>query len=669
MSAILLLAAAACWAAAAAIALAAHHAGAVRGTGAVCALGGLCCAVGGALLLTDTTTHHFTTGGSAVAGSLSLDTRPLAGAFVALLGVVALGAGLYAPRYHRPGRGSVVYLVAFQLALIASLAVLLADNVATFLVAWESMALLCYLLVLRRHAEPGVAAGAFWFLALSEVGFAMIVAAFVILSSRTGSTDFGTIAARAGAVPAGWRSVAYVLALLGFGFKAGLVPLHVWLPEAHPVAPSDGSAFLSGLIVKLGVFGILLFAIRLLGAGPTWWGLLTMGLGAISAVLGILYALTERELKRFLAYSTIENVGIIVTAIGAAMVFDSSDQPMLGAFLVLAALFHVLGHGVSKTLLFLEAGVIEHATGTRDMDRLGGLIRRLPRSAAISLVGTLGIAALPPLCGFVSEWLIFQGLFQAFRIGNHVVAVLVVAAAAVLGLTGGLAVAAFVRFFGIPFVGMPRTRPAAVATESEQPILGPGVLAALVVALGVGAPSVLLALSDAVRRATGVNLRPRLLIGNLTVIPARTEFSAFSPTYLAVFLIAVALVPIAIYAAGRPRGSSRTAPVWDGGIREFKPRLQYSAMTFSAPMRVTFSGLYRPTVHLERSSDEPAGRSGPVHYESAVAPIFERYLYAPILAAARRLADFVRPIQSGDVNLYLGYVFAAVVIAYLVSLW
>ena len=670
MSPVLLVVAVALWGAAAALALAAQQRALIRASGALSALGGLACAIAGGMQLVDRTVHTFTAGGAELVGTLAVRSAPLAGVFVALLGVIAIATGLYAPRYHHPGRGTAVYLIAYNLVLIASLGVLVAANVPTFIVAWETMALLCYLLVLRRNAtERDTASGAFWFLAASEAGFVMIVAAFVILSSGTRSLDFATIAARAGDIGAGWRGVAYVLALLGFGFKAGLVPLHVWLPEAHPVAPSDGSAFLSGLIVKLGVYGIMLFAVELLPGGSAWWGVLTMALGALSAVLGILYALTEREIKRFLAYSTIENVGVIIAAVGAGMIFDAQHVPTLGAFVLLAALYHVASHGVAKALLFLEAGAIDHATGTRDMDRLGGLIRRMPRTAAVTLTGVLGIAALPPLSGFVSEWLIFQGMFQAFRVPNHLLAVLVVAAAATLGLTGGLAVAAFVRFFGIPFVGMPRTHAAASASERQQPILGPAVLAAVTVALGIGAPAVLIALSDAVRTATGITLRPQLLVGNLTVIPARTAFSSFSPTYLAVFLIAVAAVPVAIVLAGRPRGQSTVVPVWDGGIRDFKPRLQYSAMTFSAPMRVTFSGLYRPTVHLQRVSDEPAGRSGPVHYESVVMPIFQRYLYRPVVSTVQWLSDFVRPIQSGDVNVYLLYIFAAVLVAYLASLW
>jgi hydrogenase-4 component B len=467
----------------------------------------------------------------------------------------------------------------------------------------------------------------------------------------------------------GWRSACFLLALAGFGFKAGLVPLHVWLPEAHPAAPADGSALLSGLVIKLGVYGIALFGFELLGAPHAWWGLAAMALGATSAVLGILYALMERDLKRFLAYSSIENVGIVVTALGAALTFAAYQQHALAAFLLLAGLYHTLNHGTSKSLLFLEAGVVEHAAGTRNMDQLGGLIHQLPASALCTLAGTLGIAALPPLNGFVSEWLIFQGLFQGFRIPSHLVGILIVAAAASLALTGGLAVSAFARAFGIPFLGIARTCRAAAASEHGQPVAGPALLATACLALGVGAPLVLVALDRAVRAVTGVELRPTLLVGNLTVIPAHTDFAAVSPTYLALFLAAVTAVPLLVLLAGRAgtRAGTRTVPVWDGGILAFKPRMQYTATTYANPVRVTFGGLYRPDIHVERASDDPAGRSGPVHYHLRVLPLFDRYLYRPVLGAAEWLGRLVRPLQSGDVNLYLLYVFAAVLVALLVA--
>jgi hydrogenase-4 component B len=665
-----LYAAAAAWFAAGAVALLAGRSR--TGLIACCALsalGGAAAAGGGGWSLLYGDTRLVSLGAATVTGGpLQLQATSLAGVFTALLGVVAVAIACYAPRYHLPSPGTALYLAAYNLALLACLAVLAAGGMVTFLIAWETMSLACYLLILRHPRSEASARGAFWFLALSEAGFLLIVAAFVILSAKTGATSLAAIAVRAAAVPAGWRAAAYLLALAGFGFKAGLVPLHEWLPRAHPVAPADGSAFLSGVVVKLGIYGIALFAFRLASPAGSWPGLITMGGGAVTAAIGILYAMTERDLKRFLAYSTIENSGIIVTAFGAAMTFHAYRQQDLWALLLIAGIYHVANHGCYKTLLFLEAGVTERAAGTRDMDRLGGLIHRLPRSAVIAFAGTLGIAALPPLNGFVSEWLIFQGLFQGFRTGSHLTGILIVLAAGTLGLTGGLAVYAFVRGFGIPYLGMPRTRRAAVASEAGQPVLGPALLAVACVALAVGAPVMLTALSRAARTVTGVTLGPLLLPGKLTVIPAHADFSAFSPTYLAAFLVCALAVPVLIYLAGRPRAGSVTVPVWDGGIVSFRPRMQYSAMTFSAPTRVTFDALYRPSVSVNRAADDdPAGRSGPVHYEAQVTPLFQRFVYRPPVRALEWMADLVRPVQSGDVNLYLLYVFAVILLAYLLG--
>jgi hydrogenase-4 component B len=667
--------AAGAWAAAALCGLAAGRwRTGIRACCAASALGGAAAAVAGGWSLIYGNTPVVSAGGATLTGGpLQLQLTSLAGVFTALLGVIAVAIAWYAPRYqapagHQPGRGTALYLAAYNVALLACLAVLAAGGMVTFLIAWETMSLACYLLILRYPRREESASGALTFLVLSEIGFLLTVAAFVILSAKTHTTVLDAMAARAHLVSGGWRAAVYLLALTGFGFKTGLVPLHVWLPEAHPVAPADGSAFLSGLVVKLGVYGIALFAFRLDPVSGSWPGLVTMAAGALTAIVGILYALRERDIKRFLAYSTIENTGIVVTAFGAALVFHAYRQPALYAFLLIAGLYHVANHGCYKTLLFLEAGVVEHATGTRDMDRLGGLIHRLPCSAVIAFIGTLGIAALPPLNGFVSEWLIFQGLFQGFRTGSHLLAILIVVAAATLGLTGGLAVYAFVRGFGIPFLGMPRTRQAAQAREPGQPVAGPALLAVACVALAVGAPVMLAALSRAARTVTGTSLGPLLLPGNLTVIPAHADFAAFSPTYLTVFLVAACAVPVLIFLAGRPRAASVSVPVWDGGITGFRPRMQYSALTFSAPTRVTFDAFYRPSVSVHRAcDDDPAGRSGPVHYEAQVTPLFERYLYRPVVRAVEWLADAVRPLQSGDVNLYLLYVFAVILLAYLLG--
>lgn len=661
-------AAAGAWASAGVIGLGARKQRILRVYATVSGLGGLACLVGGVLLaLQGHPSAILAAGGNQTLGTLTLRATPLASAFVTLLGLVSLAIGLYTPRYHQPGSGTGLYLLVYNLALIASLTVLVAANVTTFLVAWESMTLVSGLIVLRYSRRRGVLQGTFLFLALGEVGFVMVVAAFVIMATQCHSLDFAQIITRAPQVPGGWRDAAFVLALTGFGFKAGLVPLHIWLPEAHPVAPADGSAFLSGLVVKLGVYGIALFGFQLLGAPSPWWGLLTLAVGALSALIGILYAVMERDMKRFLAYSTVENVGVIVASLGAGLAFTAYGVPTVGAFLLIASLYHVVNHGAYKTLLFLETGVVEHGTGTRDLDQLGGLVRLMPASGVITLIGTLGIAALPPLNGFVSEWLIFQGLFQGFRIHSHLAGVLIVGGAAALGLTAGLAVMAFARMFGLGFLGMPRSRQTAETSERRLPILAPGLLAAACAALGVGAPAVLIALDHVARSVTGIDLRPTLLVSKLTVIPAHTDFSAFSPTYLAVFLVAVLSVPTLIYLAARPRGATQRVPVWDGGMVSFKPRMQYTPTAYANPVRVTFERFYSPDIHIDRASEEPAGRSGPVHYRMNVLPLFERYLYRPVVRLVQGGARLLQPIQSGDVNWYLLYILVVVVAAYLVA--
>jgi hydrogenase-4 component B len=669
MTAALLWIAAVGWLAAAALGLGASRPYFLRVAGNVSSAAGVACLVGGVRLALSGHATATVLGAGDVVGRFEVRATPLASAFLVLLGLVTLAIGLYAPKYHHPSKGTAIYLCVYNLAALASLAVLVSGEVVTFLVAWESMTITSSLIILRYHNRDGVGEGTFLFLALGEVGFVMVIAAFAILATQAHSLDFSVIAAHANSIPLGWKSLAFVLALLGFGFKAGLVPMHVWLPAAHPVAPADGSAFLSGLIIKLGVYGIMLFAFVLLGAGPHWWGLLAMALGAISAIVGILYAIAERDLKRFLAFSSVENVGIIVTAVGAAMTFSAYHQPVLGAFLLLVALYHVVNHGCYKTLLFLEAGVVERASGTRDLDDLGGLVHGMRATSVFSLIGVLGIAALPPLNGFVSEWLVFEGLFQGFRVDSHIIGILILVAAAVLGLTAGLAVFAFARAFGIAFLGMPRSHKAAVAHESGQPLLGPGLLAATCLALALGAPAVLVALDRVVRGVTGVQLRPDLLVSNLTVIPGHKNFAAFSPTYLAVFLVAVGVVPLLIFALGRPRGPSRRVPVWDGGIRSYTAAKQYSATTYANPVRVTFERFYRPNVEIDRASDDPAGRSGPVHYQSKVLPFFETYLYRPIARAVQSLARRLQPIQSGDINQYLFYILIVLVVILLVYAW
>src|SRR5215813_6916221 len=301
---------------------------------------------------------------------------------------------------------------------------------------------------------------------MTHVGLALVLVAFVLLIPTSGAASFADLRGAAATLPGGVRSVVFMLAVLGFGAKAGLVPLHVWLPRAHPAAPSHVSALMSGVMVKLGVYGILRLTLDLLGVGPAWWGALLIGLGAASALVGVLYALTEDDLKRLLAYSSVENVGLVFIGLGAGLLFASVGEPAAAMLALAAALYHALNHGVFKGLLFLGAGAVAHAAGTRDMNRLGGLVGRLPWTAACFLVGALAIGGLPPFNGFVSEWLLFQSLLPAIGSAAPYVAPVMTLAVGALALTAGLAAAAFVKAFGITFLALPRSAEAERAHEA-----------------------------------------------------------------------------------------------------------------------------------------------------------------------------------------------------------
>jgi hydrogenase-4 component B len=339
-------------------------------------------------------------------GGLSLRLDALGAFFVALIGLGAAPAALYGAGYTAAyaGRYSLRWLGAMlNLFLLTMTLVVLADNVLTFLLLWEAMSLASYFLVMTEHDGPDTTAAGSWYLAMTHVGLALILTAFVMLMPEAGSTStFGALRLEAATLSPATRGIVFTLAVLGFGGKAGLVPLHVWLPRAHPAAPSHVSALMSGVMVKLGVYGVLRFALDLLGEGPAWWGGLLIFLGAVSALVGVLYALMEDDLKRLLAYSTVENVGLVFLGVGAGLLFASLGEPAAAGLALAAALYHALNHAAFKSLLFLGAGAVLHATGTRDMNRLGGLIRGMPWTAACFLLGALAIAGLPPLNGFVS---------------------------------------------------------------------------------------------------------------------------------------------------------------------------------------------------------------------------------------------------------------------------
>ncbi|RPH33984.1 hydrogenase 4 subunit B, partial [bacterium] len=422
-------------------------------------------------------------------GELSLHLDSLSAFFLLVISIVGTFVSLYSPGYaaHTAGAGRTGILVfLYNLFLLMMAGVVIAGDAILFLILWEVMSLTTFFLIVFDKKSSASRRAGFLYVIMTHGGTAFLVVMFLLLFASTGSFSFSTLQGAGATIPEPVKTIIFLCALVGFGTKAGIIPLHIWLPEAHPAAPSNVSALMSGVMIKTGIYGMVRVFFGFLGPGAEWWGILVLVLAVTSSVLGVLYALMEHDLKRLLAFHSIENIGIILMGIGAAMLFSASGNHPLAALALLAGLYHVLNHAVFKGLLFLGAGSVVNATGTRNMEKLGGLVRRLPATAALFLVGSIAISALPPLNGFVSEWLTFQALLQGFTIASLAVKIAIPLTVALLALTGALAAACFVKAFGITFLGLPRSEAASAAHEPGKLMLGAmGGLAFLCFLLGI----------------------------------------------------------------------------------------------------------------------------------------------------------------------------------------
>jgi formate hydrogenlyase subunit 3/multisubunit Na+/H+ antiporter MnhD subunit len=600
---------------------------------------------------------------------LELRLDPLSGVFLLIVGLVGVPASVYAVGYLAPGgphgaaprRGSGASL-AYAVFLLAMALVPLAGNVLTFLVAWELMALASYVLVLSDPDARGAVPAAWIYALVTHAGLACLLAGMLLVALPAGSDRFADWPAAAALLPPGRRAAAFVLLAVGFGSKAGLVPLHVWLPIAHPVAPSHVSALMSGAMIKLGVYGLVRAGFEWLGPGPPWWGVALLLAGAASALLGVLYALVEPDLKRVLAHSSVENVGIVVLGLGAGMVFGAAGLAPLAGLGAAAALVHAVNHAAFKGLLFLGAGAVLHATGTRRLEALGGLIHRMPWTAATFLVGAVAIAGLPPLNGFVGEWLVFQALLQAFRVPRPGLDAAFLLALGALALTTGLAVACFVRAFGIAFLALPRTRPAAEAREVGRAMRIPLVaLAAACPALALGAPWLVPLLA---RATPGVGAAAAAVLdtpgATLAVEPG---FAHLSPPAAAAVLAAAAGAVLLLLRLAGARRERRLYETWSCGRSLQTARMEYTAAAFAQPFKRVFAVLYRPVRQLDVGY-HPESRLyvRTIRYRNPTRSLVEEWLYLPALAGARRVARRARRLQSGSASLYLAYVLATLLV-------
>jgi hydrogenase-4 component B len=541
-----------------------------------------------------------------------------------------------------------------------------AANVFTFVLAWELMALASYFLVMTGGEDEDTRQAGLWYAAMTHFGLVLLLPMFFLMAPDAGATSFADLRAGAAALTPGARSLVFVLALAAFGSKAGIVPLHVWLPRAHAAAPSHVSALMSGVMVALGIYGLSRVTLDFLGPGPIWWGGLVLAAGSISAFGGVLYALAENDLKRLLAYSTVENVGIVFLGLGAGLVLQSYGLEELALAGFGAALLHTLNHACFKALLFLGAGCAVQQAHTRNMEKMGGLIKGMPQAAALFLVGAIAAAGLPPLNGFASEWLVYQALLSGNRIPAPGGVIGTPLAVGVLALTSGLAAACFVKAFGITFLALPRSREAAAARDPGPSARGAMAAAALgCILLGLAAPGLARRMYTIVVETATLPAAPVPLTGIWLASPGGV--AEVSPLLVAALLASI----VAIAAASvRARGlRSRRADTWGCGRIGQTPRMEYTSSAFAEPLRRIFSEVYRPTADLSVSVDPRTPyvlRS--ITYTTAIVPWLERLVYGPVTAGVRALSARVRRLHTGSVHVYLLYVVAAL-IATLATAW
>ena len=581
--------------------------------------------------------------------------------FLALLGSAAAGVSLFAAGYFRKGEGTAPGVLGLQYHLfLASMGfVLVADDAYAFMVAWETMALTSYFLVTAQHGIPEIRSAGFLYLLMAHVGAIAILLSFGILQGGTWLFSFDAM--RESTLSTPWATAAFLLALFGFGAKAGLLPLHVWLPEAHPAAPSPVSALMSGVMLKTAIYGVLRVTFDLIGDPLWWWGLIPLGLGLATAIFGVVFAAVQTDMKRLLAYSSVENIGVLFTGIGLAIVFHGVGMTELAALALIAVLYHSLNHAFMKSLLFLGTGAVLHATGERNLGRLGGLIHRMPWAAWLTLVGVLAIAGLPPLNGFVSEWLLLQTFLFSHEVPQPFVNMLLPLGAAIVALAAALAGYVMVKFFGIVFLGQPRESSLAAAHDvGGFEKAGLVWLAIGCVLLGLLPRQVIHSLAAATEQLTGA--APNLAGQSWWLLAPLTERDvSYAPLVLLAVIVAVVVATFLIVRVVYRRPVRLAAP-WDCGCGRLDPRMQDTAEGFGQPIRHIFVSFFA----MER--DLPSPHDLAPRYRVKVSDRFWQGAYLPIADLLQRAANSVAWLQQGRISVYLTYSFITLVVLLAVML-
>jgi formate hydrogenlyase subunit 3/multisubunit Na+/H+ antiporter MnhD subunit len=584
----------------------------------------------------------------------------LAAFFLLVLGAASAGVSVFAAGYFRRGEGTPPGLLCLEYhVFLASMAlVVLADDAYAFMVMWETMALASFFLVTANHRIAEIRRAGYIYLLIAHVGAIGILLCFGVLQANTGDYTFANM--RAQTLSPFWASAAFLLALFGFGAKAGMLPLHVWLPEAHPAAPSPVSALMSGVMIKMAIYGLLRVGFDLLPAQHAWWGGVLLAFGLATALYGVVFAAVQVDMKRLLAYSSIENIGLLLAGIGLAVVFSAYGMKPLAALALTACLYHVAAHAFFKSLLFLSTGSVLHATGERNLGKLGGLIRRMPRVAWLTLVGVLASAGLPPLSGFVSEWLLLQSFLFTPGLPDPVLNMLIPVVAALIALVAALAGYTMVKFFGVVFLGQPREDKLARAHDAGPwERAGMGWLVLGCIALGL-LPNQFIQLIDRVTRPlVGAGLADTVAAGGWLLAPAGVQRASYGPVN---FLLGVAascglawLLVRRLY-----HGRLRRALPWACGYPWQSARMQDSAEGFGQPIRQIFEPFFRMRRELPSSFD-----SAP-HYQVTVEDHLWHWLYLPVAAAVAQAARLVGLLQQGRIAVYLLFSFVTLIVMLMV---
>ena len=573
--------------------------------------------------------------------------------FMVLLGGAAFGITVYASGYFKSMAAGPLALLAlwYHLFLAGMVMVLLADDAYAFMVAWEVMALSSYFLVTTDHKIPEIRRAGFLYLLIAHVGAVALLLTFGVLQGGHGDYTFDTM--RLAEMTPFWASVAYLLALFGFGAKAGLVPMHVWLPEAHPAAPSPVSALMSGVMLKTAIYGLLRVTFDLLNMQIGWWGMVALALGLMTALYGVIFAAVQSDMKRLLAWSSIENIGVILAAFGLTLIFTTDGKGALAALALTALLYHALNHAFFKGLLFVGTGSVLHATGERRMGHLGGLMRYMPWTAWLTLVGALAIAGLPPLNGFVSEWLLLQAFLLTPGLTHPYLNMVIPVAAAIVALAAALAAYVMVKFFGVIFLGQPRDPALHEAHEAGwAERLGMLWLAGGCVLLGLFPAQVIGWLSPVVRLLTNQTL---VNDGNwLMLAPVSAERASYAPLIFLAVVVAVLLLTY-LWVRRVYHGRVRRSDPWDCGYPEQDARMQDSAEGFGQPIRQIFEVFMR----VERETPDPFDRHP--HYRGDSRDKLWLLIYQPIARVTGWLSEQAGRLQHGRIQWYLIYSFATLI--------